>query len=216
MEFEHNTEEIKHEDAQVDLNGGLVDAHFSLEDLFVSAGPGDYASSISSASPPHEWPQPQTWNGMRQSHVGEIDPALFNPPMANGAHPSFDENMFDFPGLSGMTGMNNMIIDMSSNIFTNDMHITLPPSELHKSPQDYQFIPPAMMSLAQSNNSPQAQDNDIAAVVKRLTGITNAQIAGAPSAFAPNLHGEPTPSYPSLTTDSCFVNSRLWHSTRIL
>jgi hypothetical protein len=189
MEFEQNTEEIKREDAQVDINGGLVDAHFSLEDLFVSVGPGDYASSISSASPPHEWPQPQTWNGMRQPHSGEIDPALFNPPMAGSAHPSFDENIFDFPGLSGMNGINNMIIDMSSGIFTDEMPITLPPSELHKSPQDYQFIPPAILSLAQSNNGPQGQDSDIATVVKRLTGITNAQIAGAPSAFAPNLQG---------------------------
>jgi hypothetical protein len=195
MEFEHNTEEIKREDAQVDLNGGLVDAHFSLDDLFVSAAPGDYESSISSASPPHEWPQPQTWNGIHQVQAGEIDSALFNPPMAQ-SHPSFDESMFDFTGLSGINGMNNMIIDMSSNIFTHEMPITLPPSELHKSPQDFQFVPPAMMSMAQNNNNSQAQDNDIAAVVKRLTGITNAQIAGAPSAFAPNLHGELTPELP--------------------
>ena len=187
MDFEHSSEELKHEETQIDLNGGLVDAHFSLdglEDLFVSA---DYASSISSASPPHEWPQPQSWNRMQQS--GDIDPSLFSTPLANSgpAHASFDESMFAFDGL----GMNNMIIDMSSNIYNQDMQITLQPSELHKSPQQqYHFIPPAMMSVAQANdNVDQSQDNDIAAVVKRLTGITNAQIAGAPNAF-----GEPLPS----------------------
>lgn len=190
MDFEHHSEDLKHEETQIDLNGGLVDAHFSLDDLFVSA---DYASSSSSASPPQEWPQQQSWNRMSQG--GDIDPALFNAPLAtNGpVHTSFDETMFDFAGL----GMNNMIIDMSSNIYNQDMPITLQPSELHKSPQlQYQFIPPAMMSLAQSDNAAQSQDNDIAAVVKRLTGITNAQIAGA------NGFGElcrATRVYPPLT-----------------
>jgi len=213
MEFEHNNDEIKHEDTQSDPNGGLVDAHFSLSDLFVSSGPGDYASSISSASPPHDWQQPSIWGAAPHVHAGEIDPALFDPPMADGIHTSFDEAMFSFPGLNGM---NSMIIDMPSNIFNHDIPITLPPSELHKAPQEYPFIPPGMLNKPQGNNPPQTQDNNISAVVKRLTGITDAQIAGAPSAFAPNLHGRPISGHLLPLTHRLFVNSGLCNPSRIL
>jgi hypothetical protein len=183
MEFEP-TQEIKEENAQIDLSGGLVDQHFALDlsELITSAASGaggDSSSSISSNSPPHEW------------HASWMDSASVNPAtgiFGDSTTPGdFDgiNSMMDF---TTMSEINNMHLGMPIDMFNQPFSFMLPPEELHKSPNTF---PTAQQTMAPISNGANVvpMDDDIVATIKRLTGITSAQVAGAPSSFNVALHG---------------------------
>lgn len=184
MEFESKPE-IKEENTQIDLSGGLVDQHFALDlsELITSGNGtgGDSSSSIESNSPPHEWNSSWMDSASVNPSVGitTINPGFF----AGSTTPSdFDiqNGMMDF------TSINNMHLELPMDMFNQPFSFMLPPEELHKSPNTF---PHAQQSMTNGTNGVAPMDEDIVATIKRLTGITNAQVAGAPSSFNVGLHG---------------------------
>ncbi|KAG9055374.1 hypothetical protein FS842_002396 [Serendipita sp. 407] len=183
MDFEHN-DENKQDNAQIDLGTGLVDAHFGLADLLspnvVSV---DSGSSISSPSPPQDWQQPVWMNPSTTTSTAGVDPSLFSN-LANAA--LFDLSQADFSEVNSIGHLGNMGVGMPMDIYSNNFPMMLSPAET----QVFQSLAPqSMVPLVNTGGTISLGSEDIAAAVKRLTGITNAQIAGAPSTFTANLHG---------------------------
>lgn len=195
MEFEP-TAEIKEENAQIDLTGGLVDQHFGLDlsELITSAASGtggDSSSSVSSNSPPHEWHG--SWMDSASINtaapsVGTMDPVLS---FTGGATTPGDFDVQN--GMNGiidfttMNELNSMHLGVPMDMFNHGFSFMLPPSELHKTPNMFPVPQQTIIPMPNDNNVAIQEDDDIVATIKRLTGITNAQVAGAPSAFAPGL-----------------------------
>ncbi|KAG8800812.1 hypothetical protein FRC16_002002 [Serendipita sp. 398] len=182
MDFEHN-DENKQDNAQIDLGTGLVDAHFGLADLLspnvVSV---DSGSSISSPSPPQDWQQPVWMNPSTTTSTAGVDPSLFSN-LANAA--LFDLSQADFSEVNSIGHLGNMGVGMPMDIYSNNFPMMLSPAET----QVFQSLAPqSMVPLVNTGGTISLGSEDIAAAVKRLTGITNAQIAGAPSTFTANLH----------------------------
>jgi hypothetical protein len=189
MEFEP-TPEIKEENAQIDLSGGLVDQHFALDisELITSAG-GDSSSSTSSNSPPHEWHGSWMDSTSVNPTVGitTIDPGVFALDSTSPSGFDIQNGMMDF---TAMNEINNMHLGMPMDMFNPPFSFMLPPAELHKSPNTF---PQAQQTMALASNGPYGaaapMNDDIVATIKRLTGITSAQVAGAPSSLNVGLHG---------------------------
>ncbi|PVF96288.1 hypothetical protein CPB86DRAFT_787182 [Serendipita vermifera] len=178
MDFDQN-DDIKHDSSQIDANGGgLVDAHFGLADLLAPTAPGDSSSSISSASPPHEW-HSQAWADANLMTQASMDPSLFT--THSNAGPSIFDlqqgGLIDIPLFGALPNVNaNIPMDMYNTGFS----FMLPPAELHKTPQTMLGTQQTTIPVTSDNGSFADLDNDIVAAVKRITGITNAQVAGAP------------------------------------
>jgi hypothetical protein len=187
MDFETN-DDIRHESSQIDANGGgLVDAHFGLADLLAPTAPGDSGSSISSASPPHEW-HPQSWTDSNLMGQNSMDPTLLST-HNNAGLSIFDlqqNGLIDMPPFGVLPNVNaNIPMDMYNHGFP----FTLPPSELHKTPQTMLASQHMTIPVSADNGSFADMDNDIVAAVKRITGITNAQVAGAPVSLMQEYQG---------------------------
>jgi hypothetical protein len=217
MEFEP-TPEIKEENAQIDLSGGLVDQHFALDlSELVTSGTGtgtgtaggDSSSSISSNSPPHEWHA--SWMDSA-SVAATIDPGIF----AGSTTPSdFDiqnsmNSMMDF---TAMNEINNMHLGLPMDMFNHPFSFMLPPEELHKSPNTFPQAQQSMAPVSNGTSGATPMEDDIVATIKRLTGITSAQVAGAPSSFNVGLHGK-SPYATSMVTES--GNRAICYATGLL
>lgn len=182
MDFESN-DEINSENTHIDLNGssgGLVDAHFGLGDFLGSDATScepNAETSVSSGSPPS-----QDWQN------AWMDASL--EPQATSL--AADPMLFDFSTLNSMgMGVNLSMPELFTNHSSN-YQFMLNPSDLHKVPaqlpQNYSHVPSQTIVPGREYMEAGPED-DIIAAVKRLTGITSAQVAGAPSDFAPDLRG---------------------------
>lgn len=197
MEFETNN--MEEDNAQL----GLADPHFGLADILAASASASEAqpssgSSISSASPPHDW-GPNSWmdSGSTGNNMDNsaIDPILFDGMSTSGT--GFDIPTIDLNSISELSNMNmgNITVDMFNNF-----QFMLPPSDLHKSPaasfpQQQTIVPNSLingMATTAATNEAAGDEDDIVSAVKRLTGITNAQVAGAPSLFHGVFSIEPT------------------------
>jgi hypothetical protein len=182
MDLQSN-DEINSENSHIDMtgpSGSLVDAHFDIQD-FLGSDAASYdpatETSVSSGSPPaQEWPS--AW----------MDASLD----AQATHLAADPMLFDFSTLNNMSMGINMSMPEMFTTHTSNYQTMLNPSDLHKlpmqHPQTYSHVPPQTIVPGREYLGATPED-DIIAAVKRMTGITSAQVAGAPSDFAPDLRG---------------------------
>ncbi|KAG8836276.1 hypothetical protein FRC17_007426 [Serendipita sp. 399] len=185
MDFEHNDENTQ-DNPQIDVGTGLVDAHFGITDLLspnvVSV---DSGSSISSPSPPQDWQAPVWMENTTTAPTTGVDPSLFTNLANSGLFDLTSGGLTDFSEVNSIGNLGNLGVGMSMHMYNSGFPIMLSPAEA----QAFQSLAPqTMMPLVNTGGSIALGSEDIAAAVKRLTGITNAQIAGAPSTFTANTH----------------------------
>ena len=178
MDYNHN-DDIKLENSELD---SLVDPSFGL-DLLSPPIAQELTSSISSASPPHEW-DTQAWM--------DASATIINPGMDSVFLNEHPDSMYELnnAGLdfSSLGGMNDIHMGVPLDMYANGFQFMLSPADLHKPPVFTSLVPQTMMPGFGTESASNLQD-DLVSAVKRLSGITSAQIAGAPSAFAQDLRG---------------------------
>ncbi|CCA77881.1 hypothetical protein PIIN_00526 [Serendipita indica DSM 11827] len=173
MDYEHS-DQIKLENSELD---SLVDPSFGLDLLSQPTA----QESAQEATPPHEWSSQAWMDASAAMNHSNIDNVFLN----EHPDPIFELNnpALDFATLGAI---NDMHMGVPVDMYGNGFQFMLSPADLHKPPVFPSLVPQTMMPGLSTESASNLQD-DLVSAVKRLSGITSAQIAGAPSAFAQDL-----------------------------